>query len=516
MRQVVNPSRFYLWSAVLVVAWVLWQVTALPAHVFNATRFILYDPGSYLYAVDCWLAGDRLYHDFAWQYGPLALGWFAGFAALLGNTPLALVLASSLAFAGAWVLVSRLVLRVAGAWWGWTLVALGLLPLMGFSGPYAFNGPHGAIEMLLFAACATVLASGGKARPWQLGILAGLLQWVRFGPHAAALVIILVIETWRLWPDRRAMVGFGVRLAAAYLLTAAPLAVWFFRALPPAGAKELLWPSHMVGHYAATFAERWPEITVGSFFTMWLPVVVGIALAVSALIRFRRAPAGGEGAAHSGAVAGLLFFPLYYVFGCAVLFRNDYAVSGMVWLAWPGLALLTWRTPPAWRIALLLALAPGFWAQLDGAVAAFRDERRWQSQPLALPNGQQLWFGPNETRNFAQLQAALAPLPPPRRLAIFIGSGGIHHFFQTQRVGRHWWYLPDFVRPWEAADAEKAILGHDMIFVPDLNQAAPQNAQPGVVALWLPLPPDMQARLLPHLKNPRRVGTLGTVVDIQH
>jgi hypothetical protein len=214
-------------------------------------------------------------------------------------------------------------------------------------------------------------------------------------------------------------------------------------------------------------------------------------------------------------VAGLVFLPLYYAVGCAVLFRNEYTLSGQVWLAWPGLALITWRTGLAWRIVLWLALVPAFWAQLDGVITNARDERRWQSGPMVLPNNQQLWFGPNEARHFAQLQSALGTLPPSRRLAVFVGGGGVHHFFRTHRVGRHWWFLPDFVRPWEAAAAEQAILGHDAIFVADMNQADSPGATPGVVALWLPLPPDMQERLLPHLKNPRRIGPLGTLVDVQ-
>ncbi len=68
-------ARFSLLAVAVGLVWIFFQVGGLTAHLFNATRFILYDQGSYLYAVDCWQAGETLYRDFAWQYGPLALAW---------------------------------------------------------------------------------------------------------------------------------------------------------------------------------------------------------------------------------------------------------------------------------------------------------------------------------------------------------------------------------------------------------------------------------------------------------
>lgn len=509
-----GSRRFLLLAAVLLGAWLAWQVTALPAHLFNATRFILYDPGSYLYAMDCWLGGQHLYRDFAWQYGPLALGWSTGFAAVLGNTPGTLVLACSVAFAGGWLLITRLVVQVAGQRWGGALALLGLLPLMGLSGPYAFNGPHGAIELLVFGVIGSVLASKGKGRAWQLGLLAGGLQWIRFGPHAVALAVIVALEVRRVWPDKRALVRSLASVAAGYLLALAPLAAWFFAALPPAGALEQFWPSHMVGHYAETYRDRWPQFTWEGAAMSWLPAVLGVGLALVAFLP-RRRPVAATPKATPDAVAGVLFFPLYYLAGGVLLFRNEYTLMGHLWLAWPGLALVVTLPGRRMRLACLVALVPAFWAPVHGAVAAYRAEQGWHSEKLALPNGQELWFGPNERRNFALLQAVLATQPPPRRLAVFIGGGGVHHFFQTQRVGRHWWYLPGFIRPWEEEVAERALWQHDLIFVADLSSATSPPGAPGVVALWLPLSPAMQERLLPHLRDPRRVGTLGTVVRVE-
>ena len=73
----------------LALVWILWQIGWQPAHVFNATRFILYDQGSYLYVVDRLNHGEVLYRDLNWQYGPLAAGWYWLWAQAFGAMVLA-------------------------------------------------------------------------------------------------------------------------------------------------------------------------------------------------------------------------------------------------------------------------------------------------------------------------------------------------------------------------------------------------------------------------------------------
>src|SRR6478736_499245 len=251
-----SAVRFYGVAALVVVTLMVWLVSELPGHLFNATRFVLYDQGSYLYAVGRWQGGEVLYRDFAWQYGPLALGWYRAFAALGGNTPLTLVVASAVAFGIGWALIARLVARAIGRTWGWAFSVAVLLPVLLPAGPFAFNGPHGALEVMLLALCAWALAADEHANApgWRLGVAAGLLQWVRFGPHAVALVAILVITAWRRWPGTSprdyfaGMARFTIRLAAGYMITLLPLAAWYFEALPAAGAWEQLWPRYMVAH----------------------------------------------------------------------------------------------------------------------------------------------------------------------------------------------------------------------------------------------------------------------------
>lgn len=518
------PVRFFLGAGAVVLAWILYLVGSVPAYVFSAWRFILYDQGSYLYAVDRWQAGEVLYRDFAWQYGPLALAWYRGFAALGGNSPLTMVMASSVAFAAAWVLVSWLLVRVAGWIWGGVLAVAGLLPIMSQSGPLAINGPHGAVEMLLLACCASVLSVAPERwwRVWLLGVLAGLLQWVRFGPHAVALAAILLIVATEAWTHRtdgrsflRQMWAFIWRLGAGYGVTVVPLIIWYFRALPAVAAWEQFWPAFMVDVYAKTFPNRWPHLGWDRvFFQEWLPAMIGVGFALAWVGKGWRRRSSHAPAPAGNAVAGLVFLPLYYAVGCGMLFHNNFTFIGHLWLAWPGLglgALLGWGWARVLVAALVLPILVG--SGLTTRATLQRELRR-PAQPLSLPNGQQLWFRPREAAQFAQFQAALnAPGKASPRLAVFLANGGVHYFFRTQRVGRVWYFVPDMVRPWEEATVEEDLLHSERILVAEMGYVSAETT-PGVVALFLPLPRPMAERLLPHLRILQHVEGVGYLVEV--
>jgi len=163
--------------------WIIWQIGWLPAHTFNATRFILYDQGSYLYAVERLNHGEVLYRDLNWQYGPLAAGWYWLWAQVGGNTPLTLVLASTALMAAAWWLLAGLTREVIGSRMGTGWALLGLLPIMSPVGIMALNGPHGALEMLLLAGLGWLLARcpGRHRRALVKGLMLGALEGVGLG-----------------------------------------------------------------------------------------------------------------------------------------------------------------------------------------------------------------------------------------------------------------------------------------------------------------------------------------------
>lgn len=508
-----------------VSAWILWQVGWQPAHIFNATRFILYDQGSYLYAIERLNHGEMLYRDLHWQYGPLAAGWYWGWAQLGGNSPLVLVLVSSALMAGAWWLLADLTLEVIGKRAGIIWALLGLLPAMSPSGLIALNGPHGALEMLLLAACAWLLAKFPERnrRAWLLGFTLGALHWVRFGPGVVAFLALLVLEGWRLRSDVltwragiAALGGWLLRVLSAYVLSWLPLLVFYYARLPWSGVFEQLWPGHMVAHYAATYSSRWPEWPgVRGLLITWLPVLCGLA---GLLAWFSSGKGRNKVEAYPvrpAALCGLVFGPLYWVFGNLMLFRNDYAMVGHLWLVWPGLAVCWALAGRRLRLGLVALMVPALGANLLGVKAVWQEEQTWQAAPMRLPNGQRLWFRPGEARRFAELGEVLNRALSGEKLAVFIAGGGVHYFYGTQRVGRHWWYLPEFVRPWEAVEAERALLRHHNLFVADFGQNAAANGSSGVLPLWLPLPADMSLRLLPRLTDASYIDGLGHMMRIR-
>lgn len=508
----------------LAVAWTLWHIGWLPAHTFSATRFILYDQGSMLYVVERLDHGEVLYRDLNWQYGPLAAGWYWLWAQVAGNSPLTQVLASAGLMSVAWWLLAGLTVDAMGRRAGTVWAVVGLLPVLSPTGINAINGPHGALEMFLLAVTARVLAGNftPHSRAWLVGLLVGVLQWVRFGPHAVAFLAVAWLEGWSLraagavgrewW---RQMGGWLGRALLAYGGMALGLAAYYGAVLPWPGVVEQLWPVHMSAHYAATYTQRWPDWPGWpGLAQVWLPVLAGLA-GLLAWFWHRRRPAPATEPPRDAALAGLVFGPLYWAIGVVVLFRNDYTLTGHLWLVWPGLAVAWHLAPAKRRIALGVLLLPALLGHGAGLWRTQQEELAWHAEPRVMPNGQRLWFRTGEARRFAELGAAIGGNPAGTKLAVFIAGGGVHYFYGTQRVGRHWWYLPGFVRPWEAAAAEQALLQHEYLFVADFGQNPGEASTPGTLKLWVPLPDEMGSRLLSHLEDPRAIDGLGHVLRIR-
>ncbi|HYC70774.1 MAG TPA: hypothetical protein VEB66_06175 [Opitutaceae bacterium] len=514
------PARAEVWfwpaAAAIAAAWLSWHIGWLPGHTLNAMRWTFYDQGSYLYALGCWQSGEVLYRDIHWQYGPLALGWYRAFAAVLGNTPVALATGSAVALGAAWMLFARLMWRTGGAW-GATLAVAGLLPAMTPPLLLSINiGPHGAIEALLVAVAATILpgSAASRARQLALGAVAALLQWVRFGPH-----LVLIGAVGIVWLGEALAARDGVRAAIiqtlrravplllAYAAGVLPLAAWYWLRLPPGGAAEVFWPAFMLGHYRSSYGaeDRWPSAgTAFEFAITWLPALAAVAASVAMLGRARQ---------RDGLPAGLLLATGYLVLGVLVLHRTRYAVLAHFWLAWPALAWAG-RESRHWRFAGAVLLAPILWHHAAGAWRTAREEKAWAAQPRVMPNGQALWMRPRDEEKLVRLAAEVGRIGAGRPVAVMVSGGGVHHFFGTRREGRHWWWYPGFVRPWERARAERDLLAHGHVLVVTAMQPDQPSAPGGALQLALPLTDDQTAALLPRLRNPRTIPGVGHLIEI--
>jgi hypothetical protein len=167
------------------------------------------------------------------------------------------------------------------------------------------------------------------------------------------------------------------------------------------------------------------------------------------------------------------------------------------------------------RALIVIATVPAMLAAVAGIWAAKKEEQTWQAQPAVLPNGQKLRFRPAEAKCFGRLLELLGPAPQTRRVAVLLAGGGIHYFFGTQRVGRHWWFLPEFVRPWERESVRQSLLHHDLILIADLGQTTDVPRISEILSLRMSLPPSMAEQILSHLKNPRHIEGVGDLLQAQ-
>ena len=479
----------------------------MPGFVFSVSQILDADRGALLSAVACSQSGEALYRDYAWQYGPLSIGWYRFFADAFGNTPMTQLFASTVAFGIGWGLLTFQWMRVLGRWKGWLAAIILLFPVM--LPPLMItnhHGPHGSIEGLLFGLLTWQL-SGAKSR-WQsvgVGLTLGLFQWVRFGPHLACGLVVAIIWlaeerheqgsfklAWRSWRQR--LLG----VALAYLAMLAPLAGWFFCALPWQGALESLWPRYMTAHYVEgghahlpPVLERWHE---GVAYALPALVLVPIAVAVATHPRVF---------ARLRAAAPLLLLPLVFAVSSLVLYRSLHNFFAHAWLPLAGAPLL-WLllNSEARRGALALAaLFAMTWAGFFGA-AATREHLR---SGIALPNGDILWGTATERAEVGNLRAAISKIPPRDDgqapiVATLMHSTGICHFLCVRRPTRTIWVLPEFVRPWEEDTAARGFQHADaFLFLEDPDPLRVPKPPPSLQrdTVWFPLSPSLRARVLP-------------------
>jgi hypothetical protein len=271
----------------------------------------------------------------------------------------------------------------------------------------------------------------------------------------------------------------------------------------------------MVEHYRSTYDSRWPiTASLWGAVAVWAPALTAVLACVLGARRLLNSSQQPE------ATFGLLFLPLYFAVGLPVLFKSSYSVSAHLWFCWPALALWPWWPGKWWVRALPAALAVlAITQNLQGLAGDVKRERAWAAEPLMLPNGQRLWFHGVEGARFGELSRVLAPRSDGSRPRVVVlhAGGGVAHFFDCGRVGRHWWYLSGFVRPWEREQVIGDFLRHDLVLPVRAAfglEENPGGQQPTTVTLWLPFPEADNVSLLPRLRYLRSLDGLGPVLQI--
>jgi hypothetical protein len=290
-------------------------------------------------------------------------------------------------------------------------------------------------------------------------------------------------------------------LLAGYGLVALAYGIWLLTRMRPMAAWEHLWPAYMVACYEEITPDRWPRFASwGGAYLHCVPVVMGLGMVVLVILRTIR-----NRAAPDRITCALMFLPLYFAVGCTFLFRTPSNFFAHTWMAWPAIALLGEVRFRLARYLIILALLPVVAWQTVEWLDTWKVEKKWQAESMRLPNGQSLWFhGPEAVRigNLARLlQEEPAPLAEGarRRLVVLGAGGGVLHFFNADRVGRHWWYLPQFVRPWEAAQVVDDLSRHELLLQYFLYSEPVPRVPADQVSLSMPVDPalghDLVARM---------------------
>jgi hypothetical protein len=489
------------------------------------SAFLFGDHGFYLQAIEEVLHGKAVFKDFAWQYGAAPVYLYAGTAAVFGNTPGVYLLTYGaltmldvvLAF-----LCLRQTLDRASTVWAMALVVVPCFVRLGGAGLLLYL----PLEIALLLGIGLTLRAPSErtaGNAAMTGILLGLMQWMKFGGAFVAGLAIVATDLMALhaagW-NRGAVVGWFRRslvTLGAFLVVEAILVGWLVATLPGPLAKETIWPAYMLEHYhqhAGNVGERWPAFeTMGILAGTQLPAVVWLGLSVVILFKLAKR-SGGETAAPAGR-QGMAFLGMFYLVGLVLYFKHKWLMYNYSCILCVPACWILWQCRKKITYALLLLMVPAFMAipfKLSG----------WQksgTEPVKLPNGQDLWLAPDEKLLAESLFAALQAVPDaggkPGKgghdpIMVLNGAGASIHFFgEYPKNGRHAWFLPNFVRPYEEESMVMGISQCKAILVftrADAVERMTTDSKTWGIESWTPFSQTKNQEVLTQLQPPVKVS----------
>jgi hypothetical protein len=446
---------------------------------------LYHDEGMILYVVAQAARGLRAHEEVFWNYGLLPLATLVQSAKLLGGVSLenfekhqqAGYLIRSLLML---VLISRIVGLKQGILY-WFMLG------MGWSSGGRPATPHESIVLLLLALAWQPPAGRSRANLAMIGLLFGLLQWIKFGTAffagAAWLIVDLMWQVsgqktcaWPAWLKQMAWVFlFFVIVEGGRWLHA-------FVTLPPEHAALSIVPLYFLSWYASytgDFSSRWPTFTGWSFF--WgtqFPALVGLAgvFVIPLLILFRSKSVPARFCHTHHSVFGAIFLGIFYVLGVAGFFQHVWNMYLYRWLLLPCVAVLFGMVRVPWRIVLVFLLIP---SALVIPLNAYRSLVGGSpGGPAGLlefsfPNGQSLWLSEKEGTaalrvvdwaKSLKVEAARRGGPPPK-FVMLPSAAGLAFYAGLDLPTRHAWLFPGSVREFEQGAASEQFLASDGVIM---------------------------------------------------
>ena len=463
--------------------------------LLSGETFIFHDNSYVLFAADQLLAGKVLFRDVFYQYGVLTAYVYAGWAALFGNTILSYWHLAQLLNCIGLVQLWLLLRRGQPVWRALVFAIAVLLPYFLIPGGLVESvGAYVGLERICLLSIAllwrppTVRTLGSALR---VGLLLGVMQWIKFGGAFMAAAILLAVDIWALVyaraDSKRWVRWLKVSLVTllGFMVLEGSLVALLYVLLPSQLAWEVLWPSWMMQNYGAY---RYKSVTllhwfnVNYFIGVQLPLVAGALVGLifgGHLLLKPRVIVAEEDTGWFRSAGPALFLLIFFAVALLIYLPHMWVAMMYVWMILVPAALLLGKAP-RWCLGVFIVLClPAFLLSVKGLVPPETGLRK-----VHLANDT-LWLSPETEARLNKLKRTLELLERdnesgvsdrPAILGFPMGSG-LHHFFGYPSATRHAWFMSGFIRSREEADLLKSLdrTLAVVVFFPEAQSAPPSR-----------------------------------------
>jgi hypothetical protein len=309
-----------------------------------------------------------------------------------------------------------------------------------------------------------------RSRSVALGAIVTALQMTRFGPGLVLMAALAAIDTLLVPPTSRDRTRNWLRsllpMAAAAATGELILVVMTFALLPAVMARDVIWPAYFTQVFAQ-YVHRWPDLSnwrldVAQYANPAAGIVLTAAGAFT-LIR-RRQVVQDE-------LWALFLLPLLFVLGIFTFFKTDHHLRQFAWVFIPGsvAALARWRW--SWAVAVA-GWAPAAAVVGLSVIRAPDPDHRI----IDFPAGWTLASSRAEDLRIEGIHRALDSIAESagRGPVLFDPNGaGFYVVYGVPHVGRHTWFYPAAVRPYEIQDLEKQYRALQALVVCRADEGVP-------------------------------------------
>jgi hypothetical protein len=458
------------------------------------------DGGFILNTAENSLHGKQLYLDSSFQYGSLPITLYTFLSRFFGNT----IETFSNYLLGvhiACIVLIFVVLAVARCDVTATLlIVLALYPFC--VRPLGLQNSYEQLCTLAVIALWQPPTNRKPGRSVLLGLLLGVMQWVRFGSAGGPIIGFVAVDLLSAYTQsqdlskgdfRKLVIGWVFALGG-FLMAEGGLLMQLFVTLPGDMARDVAWPFYMTRAFSAYAPEdlhlRW--LTLNYFLGNQLGAAVAFVCAAFCFLALWFSSGFRRTSTDVSQTGYRLLIPFVaYLFNAAFYYQQVWHYYIGFWhlaLA-AGYYLRLQARPERWAVALLFL--PGAYVALR---SDFRDAPVSQLVMTVSPRGERLWLPPEVVARTQNLTAALAAFQSKHSSAQNNAKGVIilerqpitvashlHFFYLIPQVIRHTMIFPGWLRPRDLVEMEQAIQQGETVV---LLQKPEQGPPPRNICLW--------------------------------